>query len=300
MNQGKLNDIQILLNLRQLHSYLTEKLRGLPISINAEEEAGIILQVVTGKSPLQLVLEENSRIIEEQRLRLASLIKKLESGIPIAYALGEWYFAGRSFFVNQHVVIPRPDTETLLGVARKFLETQRQHLSRKMRVLEIGVGCGAVIISLALDFPKILAYGTDCSKNAIAVARRNALRHNAKVRFLRGDLFSPLEKSIAFNLIVSNPPYVSDPNSVERYVRDFEPREGIFVPEGEDAFYFHRRITQEAPNWLFPEGMLALEVGIGQAKTVAQLMEDRGFENILISKDISGIDRVVSGIWHAS
>ncbi len=278
--------------------FLVENLGALKQIANAHESAGIILEVVCGLNPLSVIRNADRTLENSERERISLVLRGLKLGKPLAYAIGEWYFAGRLFYVNEDVLIPRPDTEALLEVAKAFIRDCANSDARtRLRILELGVGSGALIISLALDFPKAFTFGTDISASAISVARRNAKRYNAKVRLQRGDLFSPFSRSTKFHLVISNPPYVDDATALEEDVLMHEPMGSLLVGEGKPGTYFHEKIAKDARSWLYPGGLLALEVGFNQADEVASILKNNYYENLRITRDIAGVERVVSGTW---
>jgi len=288
--------------LGELYKFLVSELESLPQIVLPQEKAEIILEIVLNRKLIDVIVSPEDSVTPAQVERIAKVLCEVSRGKPLAYALGEWFFANKLFFVNQAVMIPRPDTETLLQVASDYLE----HLVnakriRRPRVLEIGVGAGALIISIADRFAKAEAYGTDISIEAIKTARKNAMRHKiTNLRLYRGDLFTAFPKEMRFNLVVSNPPYVGITEEVDELVALFEPKEAIYVPEGMESTFYHKRIISEAPRRLYPWGMVALEVGLGQSQEVKRLMEEAGLADVRSYKDLANNERVVSGVWQES
>jgi release factor glutamine methyltransferase len=213
---------------------------------------------------------------------------------PLAYIVGYKEFHSLEFEVSPAVLIPRPETETLVDAALKFVET-----AIPARVLEIGAGSGAIAISLAHDCPGLELVATDISADVLEVARRNAQRHHvaARIEFRRADLFEPLDGGEAlgrFDLIVSNPPYVEDGAiaALEPEVRDFEPRSAL--AGGADGLEFYRRIAVRAREHLARGGALMVEVGAGQAPAVSKLFADAGMRRLDVINDLAGVARVVA------
>jgi len=293
---------QIPRKLGELYKFLVRELESLSQIVLPQEKAGIILEIVLKKKPIDVIVSPNETLTPAQAERIAKVMGEVSEGKPLAYALGEWFFANKLFFVNQAVMIPRPDTETLLEVASAYLEYLVNVKGiRRPRVLEIGVGTGALIISIANRFPNAEAHGTDISIDAIKTARENSIRHRVRnLRLYRGDIFTALPKGMKFNLVVSNPPYVGAGEEIDPLVALFEPKQAIFVPKGMESTFYHERIISEAHQRLYPEGMVALEVGIGQSQEVKRLMEKAGLKDIRFHKDLASNDRVVSGIWQES
>jgi release factor glutamine methyltransferase len=222
------------------------------------------------------------------------LVKRRRTREPVAYILGEREFYGRVFRVDRRVLVPRPDTEALVDVA---LERTRKR-SMSLRALDLCTGSGCVAITIARERPTARLHATDASKDALAVARENALRLGAyNVSFRESDLYDALEPGDRFDLIVANPPYVASDNipALMADVREFEPRQAL--DGGADGLRIVRRVVLGAPDFLVPGGKLALEVGQGQAGAVARALSERGFLDVAVSRDYARIERVVDGRW---
>jgi len=210
------------------------------------------------------------------------LLARRVHGEPLAYILGYREFYGRRFAVTSDVLIPRQDTETLVEAALARSATN---------VLDVGTGSGCIAITLKLERPNWCITGIDISDSALKVAERNGEELGAKVDWRRGDLFEGVG-SQAFDLIISNPPYIdpTDPD-VAAEVRSFEPRLALFA--GQDGLDIYRRMAEMAIFYLEPHGELLLEVGHQQAESVTSLFNRRGWKTTETWKDLSGIDRVL-------
>jgi release factor glutamine methyltransferase len=217
-----------------------------------------------------------------------AIIGRRAEGEPVAYIIGRKEFFSLDFEVTPAVLIPRPETETLVEAALKFLATQRQP-----RVLDIGTGSGAIAIALAVNAPEAQVVATDISKEALEVARRNALRHRCTnhVEFVAADLFP--EEDSRFDLIVSNPPYVAeaDLDSLAPEIRLHEPRNALAA--GIDGLDFYRRIAADCRSRLKTKGAVMVEIGAGQAFAVEALFRRAGFSNIDSVPDLARIERIV-------
>lgn len=229
--------------------------------------------------------------------RYQALLEERGRGRPVHYIVGEREFMGLRFAVDERVMIPRPETELLV----EHTAAWARHESAA-RLVDVGTGSGCVAVSLARLLPDVTIYATDISSAALGVARENARRHgvDTRVQFVVGDLLSPLPRALAgrVDAIASNPPYVpeSQAGSVPREIRDFEPHAAIFAPD--DGTGTHRRLVGDAPAWLRPGGLLAVEVGQGQAGIIgAALRADVRYTRILILRDGSGVERVVAGTF---
>jgi release factor glutamine methyltransferase len=224
---------------------------------------------------------------ETDPARLEPLLVRREAREPLAYIIGERGFYGREFFVTPDVLIPRPETELLVEAVL--------NPPAPGWVLDIGTGSGCIAVTLACERPGAQVFATDLSESALKVARRNAERHEATVTFLQGDLLGPLPGGLLFDVIVSNPPYISfgEKNALSPEVLG-EPHVALFDSEA-DGLGFYRRLATEAPAHLKPGGLLAVEVGQGQAERVAELWRDAGLEGVSVRNDLAGIGRVVLG-----
>lgn len=205
--------------------------------------------------------------------------------VPLQYITGEQEFMGLSFAVNPHVLIPRQDTEILVEEAQKRIKAG-------MDALDLCTGSGCIIVSLSKYAP-IHAAASDISAKALKTAKENAKRHGVTVDFIESDLFEGITSR--FDIIVSNPPYIptEEIKTLMPEVREFEPF--LALDGKEDGLFFYRKIIREANSHLKPDGFLLLEIGCGQGKDVACLMEAEGYKEITIRKDLSGLDRIVIG-----
>jgi release factor glutamine methyltransferase len=230
---------------------------------------------------------------DEERFR--ALLARRLGREPLAYLLGEWEFYGRPFFVTSDVLVPRPETELLVEAVVAWAREQQA-----ATLADIGAGSGAIAITLALELPDAHIIAVDLSPRALAVARRNAERHGAadRVTFLEGDLLEPVRDAgcAPLDVIVANLPYIAE----EEYsvlmpeVRDHEPPLALRAAEGGLALI--RRLISAAPTLLAGSGLLALEVGAGQADVVASLLTETGWRQLRVIDDYGGIPRHVLAI----
>ena len=238
-------------------------------------------------------LSEQDEQVQEQIRTYRSMITKRASRIPLQQILGNQEFMGLDFFVNEHVLIPRQDTETLVE-----LVLQEQQSTEK-KLLDLCTGSGCIAISLAVKGGYESVTATDLSEEALKVAERNAKAHQKEIIFRQGDLFTALPQSEAgtFDIITSNPPYI--PTTViatlEPEVREHEPM--MALDGTEDGLKFYRQIAKKAGTWLKPGGVIYLEIGYDQGEAVSGLLREAGFDKVRVVKDLPGKDRVVCGIW---
>lgn len=238
-------------------------------------------------------LSESDAETQEKMQTYRGMIAKRASRIPLQQILGSQEFMGLDFFVNEHVLIPRQDTETLVE-----LVLQEQQSTEK-KLLDLCTGSGCIAISLAVKGGYESVTATDLSEEALKVAERNAKAHQKEIIFRQGDLFTALPQSEAgtFDIITSNPPYI--PTAViatlEPEVREHEPM--MALDGTEDGLKFYRQIAKKAGTWLKPGGVIYLEIGYDQGEAVSGLLREAGFDKVRVVKDLPGKDRVVCGVW---
>jgi release factor glutamine methyltransferase len=228
---------------------------------------------------------------------LDAMLARHAAGEPLQYVLGRWGFRHLDLMVDRRVLIPRPETETLVEVALRIARS----LPTPVVCADLGTGSGAIGLSLAAELPidDVVVWMTDRSLDALDVARANAVgigRAAANVRLAHGDWFAALPSNLAGDLalIVSNPPYVGDDDpALEPIVRDWEPPEALYG--GADGLDAIRHIVAEAPRWLRPDGWLVIEIGSGQGRHVTELMTSAQFKDVAVTADLGGHDRVAAG-----
>lgn len=231
-----------------------------------------------------LCREEEADMEEEEAYR--ELIGRRAKRIPLQQITGEQEFMGFPFLVNEHVLIPRQDTETLVEEA---MEKSR----KGDRVLDMCTGSGCILLSLLKLVPGLSGTGADISQEALKVAVENGKRLQTEASFLESDLFEKVEG--VFDLIVSNPPYIASDEigTLMEEVRDHEP---IGALDGSaDGLAFYRRLVQEGKDHLKSGGWMLFEIGCTQAEAVMELLKKGGFQEIYVKKDLAGLDRVVGG-----
>jgi release factor glutamine methyltransferase len=264
--------------------------RGLP---SPRLDAELLLGEVLAVDRVRLIVDSARPLSEAELARYRELIIRRRRGEPIAYIRGEREFYGHRFRVDARVLVPRPDTETLVEVAL----TRTHHLSLYGRALDLCTGSGCVAIAFARERPTWKVTGSDVSEQAAELARENAERLGAvfATRWLVGDLFDAIPTGERFELVTGNPPYIprAEIATLDADVRDFEPR--LALDGGEDGLDLVRRVVERAPEFLAPGGVLALEIGHGQVSAVARCFEARGFSEVATKRDYGGIERVVSG-----
>ena len=258
-------------------------------AFDPETDARLLLAEAAGVPKLSLLTSLDEDLTERERAEFERLLALRESGLPLQYALGEADFYGRSFYVDQSVLIPRFDTERLCEAA---ILRARGGFS----VLDIGTGSGAAAISVALAVPGLDVCGVDISEAALSVAQINAKRHSADVLLMKSDIFSSLSGQ-RFDLILSNPPYIPEAQ-MPQLPPEVRMEPAIALNGGADGLAIIRRIIAGLPNHLAPGGSLVLEVGDGQAGRVMEMLKGR-FDSVSVQRDYNQLERIVTGDRYA-
>lgn len=274
-------------------AWATEDLTRRGLNDSPRLDVELLLAHALGVDRVKLIIDSQRPLADEELSRFRGLVLRRRKHEPIAYILGEREFYGLRFSVNRHVLIPRPDTETLVNVA--LARTQR--LSLHGRALDVCTGSGCVAIAFAKERPTWQVTGSDLSPEALEVARHNAWRLGANwnLDFRQGDLLEGIEREAGFDLIMANPPYVPDAEvpTLSPDIKHHEPAAALCG--GPDGLALIRRLVKAAPGLLAAGGLLAIEVGAGQAPRVAKGLLSYGFSQVEQERDYAGIERIVSG-----
>lgn len=263
-------------------------------------DAELIMMFLLSINKQQLFIKSPNLLDEKTCEGYFKLIDVRAGGTPVQYITGEQEFMGISFKVNENVLIPRQDTETLVEeIIRVVKEETKKNPKSNYQILDLCCGSGAIGVSLCKHLKDLKVIATDISENAILVAKENAQNAGVgkQMKFVESDLFFSLKKGIGgtkFHIIASNPPYIRKDviPTLQREIVEHEPM--IALDGGEDGLDFYRRIFAESQGYLRPEGMLFLEIGHDQGEAVCDLARDtERFEEIEIIKDLAGHDRVV-------
>lgn len=256
-------------------------------------DARLLLEAVCGTDRNDLLVHGEQPVAPEAEEKYLNWIRQRAEHIPLQQLTGEQGFMGLTFSVNEHVLIPRQDTEILV-------EEVLKELHDGMRVLDMCTGSGCILLSLLHYSNDCEGLGVDLSAEALEVAGRNVLKvltpeKAEHAHFLQSDLFEKVEGK--FEIIVSNPPYIASAE-VEKLmpeVRDHEPR--MALDGTEDGLYFYRRIIEEAGKHLVSSGMLFFEIGYDQGQAVSELMRTEGYCDVQVVQDYAGLNRVVLGTY---
>ena len=288
-------------SLAYAYSQGMEKLKAAEVP-EAQLDAWYLLEYVTGIGRAAYYADPDQIMSEEQRKEYERCIEIRSRRVPLQHITGEQEFMGFSFKVNEHVLIPRQDTEVLV-------ECVLEHMSGKSSgsVLDMCTGSGCILLSLMAMKPWAVGHGADLSDQALCVARENELRirkqvqrpsfgaSQPRIRWIQSDLFENI--SDKYDIIVSNPPYIPS-EQIRTLMPEVKSYEPVMALDGSgDGLAFYRRIVRDAPEHLNAGGMLFFEIGWDQAEAVSRLLKARGFDRIHVKKDLAGLDRVVYASW---
>lgn len=273
------------MSLSEALTYGRQQLMSAGIA-DANTDAWQLLEYVCGCDRTYYFLHMDESMSFEQESRYRTVIAERASHIPLQQITGIAYFMGLEFVVDKHVLIPRFDTEVLVEEVQKRLHSGSH-------VLDMCTGSGCILLSLLHDRCDCTGVGADISEDALAVAKKNADRLGVQVSFVQTDLFEHIEEK--YDIIVSNPPYIRSEviPTLDAEVREHEP---ILALDGmEDGLYFYRKIVEQAADYLKDQGHLCFEIGHDQGDDVSELMHRAGYGQVVVIKDLSGLDRVVIG-----
>ena len=280
-------------------------------------DAWLLLEYITGKSRAYYFAHGEECVTEETAERYLELISRRAGHIPLQHLTHQAFFMGYEFYVDENVLVPRQDTETLTESALECMETEKNP-----HILDMCTGSGCILISLLKERKDAYGTGVDLSEGALKVAVRNAqtLGVEERAEFIKSDLFSEMQNTVheidntqkdtikdaehennngnhtrTYDMIISNPPYIptAEIEELMEEVKFHDPR--MALDGMEDGLYFYRMITEQAKDHLVPGGWLLYEIGCSQGKDVADLLRKEGFEDIEIRQDLAGLDRVVLG-----
>ncbi len=253
----------------------------------------LIVNHVCKIKPYEFFLYKDIKIPENERKEIIAIVDSLKKQKPLQYILGETEFFGLTFFVDERVLIPRPETEELVELILK-----NHQKPEKLNILDIGTGSGCIAIALSKYLPDSDIYAIDISEEALIVAKKNAEQNKVKVNFSPSDILCHLPdylSDIRFDIIVSNPPYItpSEQEKMSDNVLKYEPHTALFVPQN-DPLLFYKRIADVGNNLLNQGGKLYFEVNSSFGKETLNMLKEKGYDEVLLLQDISGNDRMIS------
>ena len=290
--------------VRDCRKYYVGELEKIYGSNEANALIMILLEHYFGIDRIKIAMEPELRLSESELLTLHFAVKELQKNKPIQYIIGETEFCGMRFFVDENVLIPRPETEEMVKmiIARRdkacLVPTGRDvETDGRPSILDIGTGSGCIAISLAKLLKNSIVTAIDISEKALEVAKKNAEANDVNVNFIKDDILNPKNPELIdnqYDIIVSNPPYVCDSEKTEMRanVLDYEPSSALFVPDS-DPLVFYRKILEFAKKHLKPGGEIWFEINEKLGKETQELCHEHGFMNAEIIKDFRGKERII-------
>ena len=277
------------MTLREAYEYGQEQLKKAQIE-DANLDAWYLLEYVTGITRTRYFVDMNCEIDVKEESKYRECVAIRAEHVPLQHITGVQEFMGLEFSVNEHVLVPRQDTEVLV-------ESVMEILRPEMRVLDMCTGSGCILISLLKLCGQngVCGIGVDISEEALKLACRNAEKLGVDAGFIHGDLFSNVEGK--YDVIVSNPPYIRTA-VIEELKEEVKYHDPFLALDGkEDGLYFYRRIVEKSVQYLNAGGRLYFEIGHDQGEAVSSLMKEAGFSEVTVKKDLAGLDRVVFGVY---
>lgn len=287
--------------LKQYKTHFFDSLRNIQDEQEIESFFFILTEYLHNLKRVDVALNPNFELSEHDVEKWNAILAELQLEKPIQYITGEAWFFGLRFEVNENTLIPRPETEELVDWILSSSITQHPTL---LTILDIGTGSGCIPISLKANLPQVNVSAIDVSEKALEVAKRNATSNKVEINFFQTNILevedlSQLPSPITdypspYNIIVSNPPYVRnlEKEEIKKNVLDYEPHLALFV-EDTDALLFYRKIAQLALKNLSPNGLLFFEINQYLGEETVELLENLGFKNIELKKDMYGNDRMI-------
>ncbi len=275
------------ITLKRLSDDIQQRLVSSDHSREQQQVTFLLLEHILGVNKQDMLLNKEVSFETVHDKQLDSALVRLNNGEPIQYVTGSAHFWGRDFYVDESVLIPRPETEELV----KWIIAES---SQSQRFLDIGCGSGCIAITLALELGALQSYASDISPSALEITQRNASWHNCKLQILESDILEHVPDLKDLDLVVSNPPYIpqSDSATMDNKVLNHEPLNALFVSD-EDPLIFYKRIIEICPTLLKPGGRLYFEVHFQQGPAVVALFDPKHWNAIELRKDIHGKDRMV-------
>lgn len=250
-------------------------------------KARLLLQYILDKPRQYIIVYDNKEIDKQQQWQYFVNIEKLTKGVPLQHITHRQEFMKMDFFVDENVLIPRPDTEILVEEVIKIAQKYNSP-----RILDLCTGSGAIAISLKKFVPNADITAVDISEKALEIAQRNAKKLETKINFLKSDLFDKLDNK-KFDIIVSNPPYIRK-DEIKKLSEEVQKEPKIALDGGEDGLDFYRIITEQAINYLKTGSFLCFEIGYNQKNDVIKIIEDeQNYKNTYCKKDLYGNDRII-------
>ena len=286
------------MNIKKFRDYFNKTLKKLYPTSEIDTFLFLLLEEYLNFKRIDIVLKSNFEISPEDLTLLKSSTKLLEQEVPIQYILGKTEFYGFPFILNEHVLIPRPETEELVtSVLNKISKLERLHpieKEKKLKILDIGTGSGCIPISLKRSLPFAEITAIDIANEALIIAKKNASLNKVNINFIQQNILKTTGLDDVYDIIISNPPYVrvSEKIEIKNNVLKNEPHLALFV-EDNNPLIFYSKIAELAKSHLTKNGTLFFEINQYLGKETVELIKLKGFNKIQLKKDIFGRDRII-------
>mgnify|MGYP000535249390 FL=1 len=288
--------------VKQYRNYFNETLKTIYPITEIDSFFFLLLEEYLGFRRVDIVLKSDFKITQETLNLLQSATKQLEQEVPLQYIIGKTEFYGLPFVVNKHVLIPRPETEELVAwvvsESSRFktfnTSTKQTTETKQLKILDIGTGSGCIPISLKKQLPFAKISAIDISKEALTVAKKNAVLNNVDIHFILQDILKTVALDQHYDIIISNPPYVREleKKELKNNVLKNEPHVALFV-ENDNPLIFYAKIAELAKKYLNKNGLLFFEINQYLGTETIDLVNKKGLKNIQLKKDMFGNDRIV-------
>lgn len=288
--------------VKQYRNYFNETLKTIYPITEIDSFFFLLLEEYLGFRRVDIVLKSDFKITQETLNLLQSATKQLEQEVPLQYIIGKTEFYGLPFVVNKHVLIPRPETEELVAwvvsESSRFktfnTSTKQTTETKQLKILDIGTGSGCISISLKKQLPFAKISAIDISKEALTVAKKNAVLNNVDIHFILQDILKTVALDQHYDIIISNPPYVREleKKELKNNVLKNEPHVALFV-ENDNPLIFYAKIAELAKNYLNKNGLLFFEINQYLGTETIDLVNKKGLKNIQLKKDMFGNDRII-------
>ena len=288
--------------VKQYRNYFNETLKTIYPITEIDSFFFLLLEEYLGFRRVDIVLKSDFKITQETLNLLQSATKQLEQEVPLQYIIGKTEFYGLPFVVNKHVLIPRPETEELVAWVvsessrfKTFNTSTKQTTDKKqLKILDIGTGSGCIPISLKKQLPFAKISAIDISKEALSVAKKNAVLNNVDIHFILQDILKTVALDQHYDIIISNPPYVREleKKELKNNVLKNEPHVALFV-ENDNPLIFYAKIAELAKKYLNKNGLLFFEINQYLGTETIDLVNKKGLKNIQLKKDMFGNDRII-------
>lgn len=277
--------------IKDIRFYLAKELKGIYKEPEIKVLADILIKTVTGITKLYHLYDNDYAVTDEEWGKITAMTEELKTGKPVQYIIGETTFYNCKIKVNSSTLIPRSETEELVGLIIKENKDYRGN------IIDFGTGSGSIAIALAANLPSAHLTGVEISEDAVRIARENAVFNKVEVSFIQSDIFTLDPDTISKSgIIVSNPPYIrnSEKPLMAGNVLDFEPHLALFVPDSEPLIYYNA-ILRLADKILLPGGCLYFEINEAMGRFLFQLLESYKYSGIKIINDINNKERIIKG-----